>query len=148
MHPQYGLQTSDGVSRLLSPCRANEQLRNVQTLQRRLTQAERAASEAAQQLAASRADADAAQAAVGIARKDTHALRAELRTQRGATAQVCYCLTTSKLRKELSKICVQETCHPCINPGAGRGRAGQVSAGAADASQPGSCCACRPYCCT
>jgi hypothetical protein len=90
MHPHDDLQISDSVSSPLSPCRADEQLRYVQTLQRRLTQAERAASEAAQQLAASRADADAAQAAVGIARKDTYALRAELRTQRGATAQVCH----------------------------------------------------------
>ena len=73
-----------------SPCRADEQLRNVQQLQRRLDAAEGATSEARQQLAASRAAAHAAKAAVGIARKDTDALRGELRVQRGATAQVCH----------------------------------------------------------
>jgi hypothetical protein len=64
----------------------------MQALQQRLAKSDHAASEASQQLAVCRADADAATAAAGIARGDADGLRAELRLQRDAAAQVCVCL--------------------------------------------------------
>ena len=81
--------TDHVVTRRCPIHRANEHLGNVQALQRRLATSDRAASEASQQLASCRADAEAATAAASIARGDADGLRAELRMQRDAAAQVC-----------------------------------------------------------
>lgn len=63
-------------------------MRQMSTLQQRLTRAEAAAADTAQRLAARCAEVDAAKAAADVARRDAASVRSELRVQQDATAQV------------------------------------------------------------